>query len=401
MGKILENIVPKTVNSDLEELVKINQSVKNLNSEMESTKKVISESFSECVIMFVDLVGSTEFKLKNPDSVWILRVKLFVDVISQYAKELSGNIVKIIGDEVMITFTREERDNDALNFVMRLKEIEKNLEKVTGYPTKIKIAFDSGAVCFIRYEGNIANDPQGTPVDRCARISKFCEASTVLTSENQVLRFDHKEIWKFIGKPNLKGIGNTSIYQLGEASIVAQDTLELPQIEYNQLLNYKDGNIKLKNKNIDLQNQIKELGKNPDPDASVADSEKDQDWNAIEEVIIKINSYIDKTPGASSQYARFLFLYQIGEKYKEDSFNGITFDTIKEAGIVEDELENGWYSIISSNKRNSKILPLIDELESMVDYHVREFGDLDEDDMFEYSVKDPEFWDKYIGYCVQ
>ena len=108
MKKVLLPRPPKVVNEDLATLEAVTKSVEKLKSQVEETKRAISESFSDCVVVFVDLVDSTSFKLANPESTWILRVKLFVDVISQYATELGGNLVKVLGwydNEMGYTYT--------------------------------------------------------------------------------------------------------------------------------------------------------------------------------------------------------------------------------------------------------------------------------------------------------
>lgn len=399
MAKILEARPPKVINDHLESLEKVQNTVDELQNQIDQTKQAISESFSDCVVVFVDLVDSTAFKLANTESVWILRVKLFVDVISEYATELGGNVVKVIGDEVMITFTRDEQNNDALNFVMRTNEIEDVLRRITGHATKIKIALDGGKVCFIKYTGNEAPDPQGTPVDRCARISKFCRPSTVLTSEAQYLRFEHKDIWKFVGKPNLKGIGNTSVYQLGAETVIAEDTKTISMREFNRLNTFDEENKVLSDKNRKLQDQIRELGKKPNPDATVPDGE-DKAWKEIEDVIKEINKLIDGAPSSRHQYARFLFLSEIGEYEKYDPFNGKVFDDLIQAGIVDSKEDNGWYCINPNHKRNQKVQTKIADLEQLLLSFLEVYGDINEDEMFEHSVKDPEFWDEYIGYQV-
>lgn len=399
MKKVLLKKSPKIVNDDLASLEAVNKSVEELTTKIEETKQAISESFSDCVVAFVDLVDSTSFKVSNPESTWILRVKIFVDVISEYATGLGGDVVKVIGDEVMISFTREEQNNDALNFVMRISEIEKALKKATGVPTKIKIALDGGKVCFIKYVGNEAADPQGTPVDRCARISKFCSAGTVLTSESQFLRFEHKDLWKFVGKPNLKGIGPTSVYQLGEATVEAIDQQSLPIDQYNRLIKIAEENQQLIEKNKKLQEQIRAMGRKPEPDAAI-DLGEENSWAEIENVIKEIGKLVDGAACSTSQYARFLFLEQIDESEKYNTFEGKTFDDVIQAGLVHSEHDNDWYSVNHSNKRNQKALDKIDELEQLLISYQENYGDINEDELFDHSVKSPEFWAEYIGYHV-
>jgi len=401
MKRLLQPKVVKSVNADLEALSDVQEKIESYQSNLDQIEKKISDSFTECTIMFVDLVDSTKFKLNHPEPTWILRVKLFVDVITQYSNELGGNIVKIIGDEAMITFTRDVQIHDAMNFVMRIKEIENSLKKITGFDTRIKIALDKGPVCFIKYEGNTANDPQGTPIDRCARISKYCQAGTVLTSEFFYNEFEHKDLWKFIGKPKLKGLGNISIYQLSPQTIKAIDMIDIPEEEYDHLISLSDKNEVLENANRTLQIQLKESGKKPDPSATISDNEEDnEDWKEIEKLIDDICKLIDGGPSYSNEYARFVFLYQIDQYEKQDRYKGKIFDELIRANLVYSENENGWYGLNPEHKRNSRILLKINELEILLAAFVDNYGEIDESDLFEYSVTDPEFWEKYISYKV-
>ncbi|ABZ94623.1 adenylate cyclase, family 3 (some proteins contain HAMP domain) [Leptospira biflexa serovar Patoc strain 'Patoc 1 (Ames)'] len=397
--RVLKDNEPTVVNEHLKVLEKTQIGISELQSGLNETKKDISESFSECVIMFVDLVDSTSFKQSHNESDWILRLKIFVDVISEYANGLGGKVVKVIGDEVMISFTRAEQNNDALNFAMRLSDIENSLEQLTGFPTKIKIALDSGKVCFIKYVGHETPDPQGLPVDRCARISKYCTPSSILTSEYQYLKFDHKDIWKFAGKPELKGLGRVSIYQLGNLSISAQDTKTISLQEYKLLKESEAENIQLKEYNKKLQEQIKLLGNRPNPDASIT-GDNVTAWENIKAEIEDIKILISTTPGSSIQFARFLFLNSINEKEEYNKFAGKFFDELIQANLVFSRDKNSWYELNQENKRNKKIIEKLEVLEEYLIEYTREFGEHDSDDLFDYSIKDSEFWKKYFGYRV-
>jgi class 3 adenylate cyclase len=348
--------------------------------------------------MFVDLVNSTEFKKDHPEPDWILRIKLFVNVISKYAKELGGDVVKIIGDEVMITFNRDEMINDATSFIMRVSEIETALKRITKFETQIKIALDTGPVCFLKYDGHDAPDPQGVPVDRCARIAKFCKASTILTSEVFFSKSEIKDLWHFVGKPLLKGIGNVSVYQFKEANVKAEDSISVPKSRYTELCNSEKERDLLKEMNVKLQKQCNDAGVKPNIKNSV-DTGKESAWQKIKDSISDIKELIKKAD--ISNYPRFLFLNQIGEGEEYNKFTGKTFDDAIEGGYVELDDNERYFTLNSNHKRNQKINYLLSGLQKKIDDFVEDFGALDEDDLFEYSIRSPEFWDKYIGYNVK
>src|SRR5262249_35673703 len=137
--------------------------------------------FIERAIVFMDVVASTAFKVEHsahPEE-WILRVRQFSELLAAAVQNCNGKVIKFIGDEVMATF---ENIYDAQNLVGRISEIEDNLKAATGFETKIKVAADFGFVYELAFEGHDAPDPQGTPVDRCARIAKFGVPNEVLAS---------------------------------------------------------------------------------------------------------------------------------------------------------------------------------------------------------------------------
>lgn len=168
-------------NNNLTWLEEINLQAKEILSKKEDVEKKIREGFINKTIVFIDVVGSTEFKTRYPDNpeVWILRVKQFSELIASAIRKCNGTVIKYIGDEVMGSF---ENLNDAKNLVGRISEIEDNLKIGTGFETRIKTSLDYGPVYELDFENHNAPDPQGSVVDRCARISKFAEAGEVICS---------------------------------------------------------------------------------------------------------------------------------------------------------------------------------------------------------------------------
>jgi len=174
----------------------------------------IRSSFVERAVVFLDVVNSTAFKIEHqqhPER-WILRVVQFSELLAQAVRTSNGEVVKFIGDEVLAIYSSVY---DAQNLVGRVAEIETSLTAATGFPTRIKVAADFGRVYLLEFEGHVVPDPQGTPVDRCARIAKYATAGEVLASQSFAAATP-KLRWKKAGSAELKGLGREPIYQLGD-----------------------------------------------------------------------------------------------------------------------------------------------------------------------------------------
>lgn len=243
MKKLFSKDERESINPKLEELKEFQGEIDRLREAASKTIATIREGLSDVVLAFIDIVGSTEYKMQHSDEPekWILMLQQFGELMTDYVQELGGKIVKYIGDEVMAVFDRETYVNDALNFVMRIEEIEARLREVTKEAIRIKIAVDKGKVFMLRYRGHEELDPQGTPVDRCARIAKYAEAGMVLSTFEFVQHSEGRATWTQIGEPNLKGIGRTSVYQFGIATkeineSIVTDLSKLDEVIGEQIL---------------------------------------------------------------------------------------------------------------------------------------------------------------------
>jgi class 3 adenylate cyclase len=143
------------------------------------------------VVMFVDLVGSTEYKAVHPaEEQWLPRLAQFLIGVTRIV-EMHGRVVKYIGDEVMAAF---EGDGAPLNAEHAAESILAFCEQLEGENLQVKIALDYGDVSLLNFasedraEGTDGRpalhslDPQGLVVDRCARLMSKASAGAVLCS---------------------------------------------------------------------------------------------------------------------------------------------------------------------------------------------------------------------------
>ena len=383
-------------------LESVRHRAKELRAEEEIVKDRIRSGFVNRAVIFMDVVGSTDFKQEHiaTPEIWILRVRQFSELLSAAVVGSNGNVVKFIGDEVMAVF---ENVYDAQNLVARIDEIEKNLAQATGYETRIKVAADYGKVYLLTFPGHTEPDPQGPTVDRCARIAAHGQAGEVLASAD-FAKNTSKLGWNKAGTVDLKGLGPQVIYQLGTVSvdlapkilILERDFKELQ--ESNQELQFKVG--QLKSKNAELAQELEAAGQTPDPSllAEETENKPNQKWQIIESLLKQLRKTISECPVPSQQYARFLFLWNtdFGENYSKRE--GKIFDESIEHNLVRAD-GDGYYHLNRSHPRNSHAISLMETIKDELEGFLAE-NDPNPDDLFHWTLSDPEFWEKYVDVCV-
>jgi class 3 adenylate cyclase len=411
----------KPINEVAEKLDALNESIRAMGAEREKALTEIRNSAHDAVVVFVDMVGSTQSKAdhKNEPEVWMYKVRQFYAVVSAYVGQLGGRVVKCIGDEVMAVFDGDTLYNDSANFITRIGEIEQGLRDATGEATGLKVAVDSGKVYCIKLPGHDELDVLGTTVDRCARIAKYTKPSTVLAS------FDYRKAcsaaynWTLVGEPTLKGIGKTKVFQLGDKTVEIAEMVEIPATEMDALRRQVDEkqaeiealaveNQEVKGMNMRLQNRIEQMGERvgrEDRAKGEANStEAEEAWSEIEKKMQELVEAIKKAPVPTNQYARFLFLYMqdSGETYNR--YEGKVFDECIEEKLVTKS--DGFYSIDPENRRNKKIIWMMEELRQMLNRYEEKYRDADSDsqddeELYAYNLVSPEFWEEKVGISVR
>lgn len=396
------------VNPVLLQLEEVRQATASLKAKQKAIIEEIRASFKDVVVVFIDMVDSTKYKVehKNDPETWIRRVFLFSDLLTSYITALKGKVVKYIGDEVMAVFEGQACVNDANSFVARIDQIEKDLRDVIGDEIRIKISVDKGPVSLLKFQGHEETDPQGTSVDRCARIGKFAKASTVLASFDFVKDCPKTFQWTLVGETELKGLGRTKIFQMGDVTIDLTPIRELKEDEYQKLISdlasaeRRSEDLFLENKkitemNLNIQKQLREIGQKPKKENSVVlknEPEKDP-WDDIQLDIAKLQKLIGECTVPNNEYSRFLFL---SESDSPDAYPGgeRAFDASIEAKLVH-EVDEGYYKLDESHPRNKAALKVMRSLaKKLEDY------EQPEQDLFRYSLDDPDFWRKKIGFYV-
>lgn len=171
-------------------------------------------------VMFVDLVGSTEFKATHPnEDEWLVRLARFLRAVTQIV-EAKGRVVKYIGDEVMAFF---EGNAAVLNAEHAAEDVLEFCDQFTQETFRVKIAMDFGSVSMLDFVGDKKErfgraDPNGLIVDRCARIMAKNKPGVVLCSVDFKNASKHKARWAAAGKFRAKGLPRpVKVFQLRDA----------------------------------------------------------------------------------------------------------------------------------------------------------------------------------------
>lgn len=394
------------------------QRVQEALANEDAVKRQIREGFTDRVVAFIDMVDSTKFKMDHKDEPekWLYRVHVFSELVTAFIKDSNGKVVKYIGDEVMAVFDRTgpSKITDAMSLINRVEIIEQALTEATGTPTQVKIAVDFGKVMLLEFDGHAEFDPQGTPVDRCARIAKHARPGVVVSSHEFVSACPGtiKPSWMEVGKFHPKGLDETTVYQLGAKTIAVYDSVEIPVDELaslrSQNANLLSENADLKEKNLGLQEDIKTLGEKPKAEHIFREEgtnspEKRQAWEKIEADCQSLNDMIGKLGVNQSQYARLLFLHfgTTGLGLVADAFAGKEVDEalITRGLVTQDRDSENLYYLAPEARKNRPIIELVERIDNQLKDYEDQYGHDDEHD-FDYTVTDDDFWENILAYSV-
>lgn len=191
-------------------------------------------------VMFVDLVGSTEYKVKYPsEEDWLPRLATFLLSVTKIVR-VHGRVVKYIGDEVMAFF---EEPASALHAAHAAEGVLQFCDEFRQLSFRVKIALDYGSVSMLDFAGARGGggrvqigrqDPNGLIVDRCARIMSKALPDTVLCSEAFRSVCNDTRRWRHAGAFSPKGIPEKiKVYQLSDDSApkvkVRDEKMTLPE----------------------------------------------------------------------------------------------------------------------------------------------------------------------------
>lgn len=165
--------------------------------ELATLGKEISQSATPVVVAFVDLSESTQIKQDHQADIWLGYVFGFIQFIDQKCRTSNGTTVKRIGDELMLTFS------DVASCETFLQSL---IDDADSHQYTFKIALDAGNAYHFKFSENLADDPYGSVIDRCARIAKLAGARTALCSSSYQKQVADQSSYISVGAFSLRGI---------------------------------------------------------------------------------------------------------------------------------------------------------------------------------------------------
>ncbi|RKN23860.1 adenylate/guanylate cyclase domain-containing protein [Micromonospora musae] len=130
------------------------------------------------VVLFVDMVGSTDLKLRSPEVEWLPTMGRFLDLVDEAVRKHGGTVVKYLGDGVLAVFGDEQAAN-AINAAIMIQEsLEADNDGNRLRNCQCRVGLATGKV--VEYEGpGGVVDYVGTVVDLAARLSNAASAGAI------------------------------------------------------------------------------------------------------------------------------------------------------------------------------------------------------------------------------
>lgn len=194
---VLDNLWPKMINKAMKRGQ--NFLMDHKNSKM------------RLVIMYADLVGSTNMSMTLPIRDLVLLIRAFTHELSNVIERYNGYVLKYSGDAVICFFSTVDNGNkidtciQAINCAKSMvevikKEINLILNEKYGYPQlQVKIGIDEGENAIIQYgyEENSPIDILGYGMNIVSKITSLTTPNGISIGENAYNLLDHKTQSKF------------------------------------------------------------------------------------------------------------------------------------------------------------------------------------------------------------
>lgn len=170
------------------------------------------------VVVFTDIENFTKYRAFHGDRASYDMLMFHDKLLMKHFGKYQGDLVKTIGDSLMVVFDSEK--DAVLASVAIQRDIAKYNKRFPENPMPlVRIVIDSGIVDLLMRNG--APDYLGQVVDRASRISAHARGGEIVVSavvcdaskgrfgeKGQKVTFEDK------GRPELKGLGSVQIYKI-------------------------------------------------------------------------------------------------------------------------------------------------------------------------------------------
>jgi class 3 adenylate cyclase len=169
-----------------------------------------SMSAPPCVlaVLFVDISGSTRLYESLGDDIASRRVARCIALLVEITRQHRGNVVRVIGDEVLSTFDEPDAAVDAAHLMHETLADRGMIETV---PLAVRIGIHHGPVLVDGAE------IYGDTVNVAARVVAQAKPEQILTSRQVVagLRAQHRARARYVDRTNLRGkLGELDLYEI-------------------------------------------------------------------------------------------------------------------------------------------------------------------------------------------
>ncbi len=139
----------------------------------------------KCVVMFADVAGSTAMYQNLGDDLARERISKSLDALISISKRHSGNLVKTIGDEILVYFMDADMALIAARAIQEAMEDDRSPETIG---VSIRIGMQYGSTILED------NDIFGDTVNVAARIASIAKARQILCTKELAFRIENEEL---------------------------------------------------------------------------------------------------------------------------------------------------------------------------------------------------------------
>jgi len=139
----------------------------------------------KCVVMFADVAGSTAMYQNLGDELARERISKSLDALISISKRHSGNLVKTIGDEILVYFMDADMALIAARAIQETMEDDRSPETIG---VSIRIGMQYGSTILED------NDIFGDTVNVAARIASIAKARQILCTKELAFRIENEEL---------------------------------------------------------------------------------------------------------------------------------------------------------------------------------------------------------------
>lgn len=186
------------------------------------------------VVLYVDLVGSTNMTLRLPEDKVAIIISAFAQEMARVVTRHNGRVLKFVGDAVIGYFEADDNSLLAAENAVRcgismIDVIDKGINPILGeldYPTlRIKVGVDFGTNIIVRYgadESKSYVDIMGPPMNIAAKIQSHASPNKILIGQDVYSRLhptmqeSFKQVVWAEGEWEYKTIETGEIYKVYE-----------------------------------------------------------------------------------------------------------------------------------------------------------------------------------------